>query len=247
MFIVTCPALVSTGWEPRWTAPGNFATKWPSASATVWGAVWTEAAVSARNAVVKQTSASRTRRRKERVRLDITEKMPAGERTPRELWPEVIGFQPTGRFSALAQRLTQRRNLAGAAEQLVAAGDELGVFLHENLPGGAEIELCRLVAEKFAMNAGPDEAAFGVDIDLSHAARGGGKVLVDVHAHGAGVELAAGGVDALALVGGDAGGAMHNDGEAGDAFFDAFEHLEVKRLLALEFIGAVAGADGGGE
>src|SRR5579885_767163 len=247
MFIVTCPALVSTGWEPRWTVPGNFTTKRPSASATVCGAVSAGAAVSARNAAVKQTSASRRRRRKGEVRLDIKEKMPACGRTPRELWPEVYRLRPKDRFSALAQRLTQRRNLSGAAEQLVAAGDKLGVFLHENLPGRAEIELGRLVAEKFAMNAGPDEAAVGVDIDLGHAELGGGKVLVDVHAHRAGVELAAGGVDALDLVGRDAGGAVHDDGEAGDAFFDAFEHLEVKRLLALEFIGAVAGADGGGE
>lgn len=52
---------------------------------------------------------------------------------------------------------------------MVPAGDEFCIFLHENLARRAEVELRGLVAEEFAMHAGPDEAAVGIDIDLGDA------------------------------------------------------------------------------
>ncbi len=40
---------------------------------------------------------------------------------------------------------------------------------------------------------------------------------------------------------------MHDDRGAGDLLLDRFDDVEVEGLLALELVGAVAGADGGGE
>jgi hypothetical protein len=136
--------------------------------------------------------------------------------------------------------------LAGGAEQHVAAGDELRVFLDEDLARRAEVELARLVAEELAVHARPDEAAVGVDVDLGDAELGGGQVLVDVDAHRAG-DLAAGGVDAVDLLLRHAGAAVHDEREAGQAGLDLLEHVEVEGLLALELEGAVRGADGAGE
>ena len=136
--------------------------------------------------------------------------------------------------------------MIGAAEQNVAAGDELGVFSDEDLAGRAEVEIGGLVAEVLAVDAGPDEAAVGIDVDLSDAEFGGGEVFVHVDAHGAG-DVAAGGVDAGDLILWDGGGAVHDEREAGHAGLDLLEDIEMEGLFALEFEGAVAGADGAGE
>lgn len=47
--------------------------------------------------------------------------------------------------------------------------DEIRVFLNENLAGRPEVELLRMIAEKFAMHARPNKPAVGVDVDLGHA------------------------------------------------------------------------------
>ncbi len=125
--------------------------------------------------------------------------------------------------------------------------DELGVFVHERVARRAEIELARMIAEKFAVHARPDEAAVGVDVDLGHAELGGGQVFVFIDAARAGVERAAGRVDAADLFLRHAAAAVHDDGRAGDFFLDGADHVEVQALLALELVRAVAGADGGGE
>ena len=52
--------------------------------------------------------------------------------------------------------------LTGGAEEHVFIGDELGVFIHEDLPDRAQVEVSRVIAEVFAMDAGPDEAAVGI-------------------------------------------------------------------------------------
>ena len=52
--------------------------------------------------------------------------------------------------------------LTGGAEEHVFIGDELGVFIHEDLPDRAQVEVFRVIAEVFAMDAGPDEAAVGI-------------------------------------------------------------------------------------
>ncbi len=136
--------------------------------------------------------------------------------------------------------------LAGAAQEDVAASDELRVFNDEDLARGAEVELGGFVTEELAVNAGPDEAAVSVDVDLGDAELGGGEVFVDVNAHGAG-DGAAGGVDAGDFVLGNGAGAVHDEGEAGDEVFDLLEDVEVEGLLALELEGAMRGADGAGE
>src|SRR5690606_37198580 len=46
------------------------------------------------------------------------------------------------------QRSAQIVELAGGTEELVAAGDELGVFVDEDLPRRAEVELAGIVAEE---------------------------------------------------------------------------------------------------
>ena len=40
---------------------------------------------------------------------------------------------------------------------------------------------------------------------------------------------------------------MHDDREAGDLVADILDHVEVESLFALEFIGAVAGTEGGSQ
>src|SRR6478735_613373 len=146
----------------------------------------------------------------------------------------------------LAEARAEIVQLAGGAEQHVAASDELRVFLDEDLTRRAEIELLRVVAEVLAVDAGPDQAAVGIDVDLGDAELGGGKVLVGVDTDRAG-DLAAGGVDAGDLVLRDGGRAVHDEWEARDESLDLGEHVEVKGLLALKLEGAVRGADGAGE
>ena len=99
------------------------------------------------------------------------------------------------RFESGFQGSTQVVELAGGTDILVSAGDELRVFVDEDFPGRTEIELLRIVAEVLTVNAGPDEAAIRVDVDLGHSLFGGGKVFVHVYAHGV-FDLAAGFVDA---------------------------------------------------
>ena len=96
------------------------------------------------------------------------------------------------------------------------------------------------------MDAGPDEPAVGVDVDLGHAPGGGGEVFVDVDAHGAG-DLATGGVDAGDFILRNRRGPVHDQREAGEAGLDFLEDVEMEGLFAFEFEGAVAGADGAGE
>ena len=68
----------------------------------------------------------------------------------------------TERFAHFLQR-------ACAAELRVFVRDEFCVFVHEGFARWAEIEIARLVAEVFAMNAGPYEPAIRVDVHLGHA------------------------------------------------------------------------------
>ena len=79
-----------------------------------------------------------------------------------------------------------RTSSSWPAEPSFVAGvrDELGVFLDEDLARGTEIELAGIVAEELAVDAGPDQAAVGVDVDLGHAELGGGQIFVLVHAAG---------------------------------------------------------------
>lgn len=52
--------------------------------------------------------------------------------------------------------------LAGGAEEFVFPGDKLRVFVHEDFSDRAQVEVFRMIAEMFAVNAGPDEAAVGI-------------------------------------------------------------------------------------
>ncbi len=104
-----------------------------------------------------------------------------------------------------------------------------------------------MIAEEFAMDPRPDEPAIGIDVDLGHAEFRRRQVLVFVHPAGRGVELAAGGVDAFDFLNRDARAAVHDDGSAGNPLLDFLDDVEMKALLALELIGAMARADGGGE
>ena len=99
----------------------------------------------------------------------------------------------------------------------------------KTLPGRTQVEVLRVVAERFAVHAAPHQAAVGVDVDLGHAELGGALELVRIHALGA-LELAAGGVDARDLVLRDRAGAVHDQREAGQALLDLLEHVEVQAL-----------------
>src|ERR1041384_1316566 len=140
-----------------------------------------------------------------------------------------------------------RVDLIGGAELLVLVRNEIRVGLHEDFAGRTEIELGRFVAEKFAVDAGPDEAAVGIDVDLGDTQLGGRKVFVFIHAARARVELPTGGVNALNFFHWYAGAAVHDDGQAGNFLRNGFDNVETQRLLALEFVGSVARSDRGRE
>ena len=55
----------------------------------------------------------------------------------------------------------------------------------KTLPGSAQVEVLRVVAEELAVDARPDQAAVGVDVDLGDAQLGGALELVVIHALGA--------------------------------------------------------------
>src|SRR6266513_2361003 len=87
--------------------------------------------------------------------------------------------------------------LACGTQLLVLLRDEIGIRLHENFARWAEIKLVGLVAEELAMDTGPDKGAVGIDIHFGHSKLRGWEVFVLVHAAGARVEFAPGGVDPL--------------------------------------------------
>lgn len=136
--------------------------------------------------------------------------------------------------------------LVGGAEEAIFLIDEVCVFGHKDFTGASEVEFFGVVAEELAMDAAPDEAAIGIDIDFGDAELGGGEELGCVHAFGAG-DMAAGGVDACDFAWGDGGGAVHNEGEAGHKLLDFLEDIETEFLVAGEFESAVGGTDGAGE
>ena len=72
--------------------------------------------------------------------------------------------------------------------------DELCVFVHEDLTGWTEVEVAGFIPEVFAMHAGPDEAAIGVDVYLGNSQAGGRQIFLFVHTAGARVESASGGI-----------------------------------------------------
>ena len=145
-----------------------------------------------------------------------------------------------------SERCAQIVQLAGGAQEHIAAGNELRVFGDEDLSGWAEIELLGVGLEELAMNAGPDQTAIGVDIDLGDAFLGSGEILVHVDAHRTG-DFTASSVDASHFVLRDRRGTVHDERELRQTLFDLIEHIEVQRLTTLEFERAVAGADGAGE
>ena len=97
------------------------------------------------------------------------------------------------------------------------------------------------------MDAGPDQPAVGVDVHLGHAEFGGGEVLVFIHTARGWIQFPAGAIDPLDFFDRHAGAAVHHDRRPGNAFLDSIDDIEVQTLFSLEFIGAVARADGGGE
>ncbi len=121
--------------------------------------------------------------------------------------------------------------------------NEIRVFLDEDFTRRAEIELGGMIAKIFPVDSGPDEAAISIDIDLGHAQFRGRKIFLFVHTPGGRIKLAARCINALDLFHRHTGASVHHDRQARNQFLDFFDHLEVKTLLALEFVGAVAGAD----
>src|SRR4051812_39447637 len=57
----------------------------------------------------------------------------------------------------LLQTRADRLELASRAELLIFVRDKIGVSLHEHFPGRAEVEFSRLIPEKFAVDASPDQ------------------------------------------------------------------------------------------
>src|ERR1051326_6029144 len=96
-------------------------------------------------------------------------------------------------------RATRFRGFAGhtrSAELVTFLFDESGVCVHVNFAGEHEVEFDGVVAEKFAVDAGPEQAAIGADVDFGDPQMDGGLEVGWREAAGGGVDLAAGGVDA---------------------------------------------------
>jgi hypothetical protein len=70
------------------------------------------------------------------------------------------------------------------SEQAVFVRDELGVFGHENLARGTQIEIFGLFQKELAVNARPYQTAIGIDVDFGHAEFRGGQIFVFVDALG---------------------------------------------------------------
>ena len=104
-------------------------------------------------------------------------------------------------FSSIFERLCFLDQFAdfvevtGAAELDVLRGDEVGIFGHEDLTDRAEVKSFRMIAEVFTMDAGPDQTAVSIDVDLGHAEFRGGQELVGIDAAGTG-KVTAGSIDA---------------------------------------------------
>src|SRR5579871_3266608 len=154
---------------------------------------------------------------------------------------------PSRLASALGHRIAYGIELTGAAELLVFVRNKLGVLFNEDFARRAEVELARMIAEILAMNTGPDQSAIGVDVHLGHSELGRRKVFLLVHAAGGWIERATRLVDAGNLVLRHTGAAMHDERKTGNFLLNRRNDVEVKRLLSLELVGAVAGADGAGQ
>src|SRR5450432_2432923 len=72
--------------------------------------------------------------------------------------------------------------LAGGAEFLILVRDEVGVLLDENLARRPKVELFGMVAEEFAVDACPDQAAIGIDVHFGYAESRGREIFLLVHA-----------------------------------------------------------------
>jgi len=90
--------------------------------------------------------------------------------------------------------------LTGGAEEFGAARDELGVFGHEDLAGGAQVEVLGLVEEELAVDAGPHQAAVGVDVDFADTEFSCGQVLMLINTLRALFQLSASGIDPFDFV-----------------------------------------------
>ena len=96
------------------------------------------------------------------------------------------------------------------------------------------------------MDAAPDQAAIGVNVDLGDPEFGGPLELVVINPLGT-LEVAAGGIDAGDFLLRHGAGAVHDQRKAGHASLNFGEHVEVQALAAGELEGTVAGADGAGQ
>ena len=119
--------------------------------------------------------------------------------------------------------------LAGGTEFDVLGSDEVGIFGHEDLADGAEVEGFRMIAEVFAVDAGPDQTAISVDVDLGHAEFRGLQELVVVNTLGTG-KVSAGGIDAGNFFLRNGGGTVHDEREARDALLDLGQDSGNRRI-----------------
>src|SRR5436190_7561262 len=113
--------------------------------------------------------------------------------------------------SLFSHACSHRVELPGGAKFLVLVCDEVGVFLDEGFSRWTEIELFGMIAEKFAMHAGPDEPAIRVDVYFSDAQFCRGQIFLLVNAACGRIELATSGIDALDFGLRHAGRSVHDN------------------------------------
>ncbi len=121
----------------------------------------------------------------------------------------------------------------------------------DGFAGGSEVvagvELGGFGGEDFADFGGHGEAEIGVDVDFADAVflhGHGDLVFGDAFGVGHGAAVF---VDAVDKFLGDAGGAVHDEGETRAGFHDFFDAVEGELGFVLELEGAVGSANGDGE
>src|ERR1700730_1803914 len=152
------------------------------------------------------------------------------------------------RFHARAHGI----ELTGGAQLFVLMGYEIRVFFHEYFSRRSKIELLRVIAEEFAMHARPNKPAIRIDVDLGDSEFGGGKIFFFIYAACRGIKFTAGRINGFDLRLGNTRRSVHDDRRWRQSSFlqlvaNPFNYLKVQGLLAFEFVGPMARADGGGE
>src|SRR5207244_8095511 len=118
---------------------------------------------------------------------------------------------------------------------------KVGILLDESFSRRPKIELLGMIAEEFAIDPSPNEAAVSVDVHFGHAEFRGGQILFFIHAASRRIEFSTGGIDAVDFRFRNARRAVHDDWGGGKASLlhlvaNSLNHIKVERLLPFKLV-----------